>query len=89
MMIHKITSSVDYNWWLKHLNTQLKKNKNANFKSPKLISWILWDKTMAGKLMYIPIGDKQNYNFCRLQLVVDTFEHSTKKTKNSIELHPQ
>ena len=28
------------------------------------------DKTMADKLMYIPNDDKQNYPFCRLQLVV-------------------
>ena len=27
--------------------------------------------------MYIPKGDTQNYHFCRLKLVVETFEHST------------
>ena len=31
------------------------------------------DKTMAYKLMYIPIDDTQNYQFCRLKLVVETF----------------
>ena len=34
------------------------------------------DKSMAGKLMYI--NDAQNYPFCRLQLVVEAFEHATK-----------
>ena len=29
---------------------------------------------MADKLFYIP-NDKQNYPFCRLQLLVETFEH--------------
>ena len=27
---------------------------------------------MVDKFMYIPNGDKQNYPFCRLQLVVET-----------------
>ena len=38
MMIHKITSAVDYNQWLKRLNNQLNKPTNQNFKkkSPKL-----------------------------------------------------
>ena len=36
MMIHKITPSVDFNLWLKHLNTQL--NKPNSQKSPKLLS---------------------------------------------------
>ena len=35
---------------------------------------------MADKLMYIPIYNTQNYTVCRLQLVVETFEHSTKPT---------
>ena len=35
------------------------------------------DKTMADKLMYITNGDTQNYPFCRLKLVVETFEYST------------
>ena len=30
---------------------------------------------MADKLMYIPNDNKQNYPFCRLQLVVETFGH--------------
>ena len=33
------------------------------------------DKTMADKLM--PKDETQNYPFCRLKLVVETFEHST------------
>ena len=35
------------------------------------------DKTMADKFMYIPNYDTQNYLFCRLQIEVETFEHST------------
>ena len=34
------------------------------------------DKTMASKLMFIPNDELQNYIFFRLQLVVETFEHS-------------
>ena len=34
-------------------------------------------KTMTNKLMYISNDDSQNYPFCRLQLVVKTFGHST------------
>ena len=30
MMIHKIIPTVDYNCWLKHLNTQLNKPTNKN-----------------------------------------------------------
>ena len=33
--------------------------------------------TMADKLMYIPNDDTQNKPFCRLKIVVETFEHST------------
>ena len=36
--------------------------------------------TMAVKFMYIPNYDTQNYYFCRLQLVVEVFRHSTKCT---------
>ena len=35
------------------------------------------DKTMADNLKYIPNDDTQNYPFCRLQLVVESFGHST------------
>ena len=38
---------------------------------------IITDKTMADKLMYIPSDDTQNYPFCRLQLVVETFGNLT------------
>ena len=31
---------------------------------------------MSDKLMYIPNNDTQNYPFCRLKFVVETFEHS-------------
>ena len=31
---------------------------------------------MADKLMYILNVDTQNYSFCRLQFVVETFAHS-------------
>ena len=30
MMIHKIAPSVDYNWWLKRLDTQLNEPPNQN-----------------------------------------------------------
>ena len=35
------------------------------------------DKAMADKLMYtyIPNNDAQNYPFCGLKLVVETFKH--------------
>ena len=36
------------------------------------------DKTMADKLTYIPNENTLNYSFCRLQLVVEPFGHSTK-----------
>ena len=36
---------------------------------------------MADKMMYIPNGDKQNSLFCRLQLMVESFEHSNQKIK--------
>ena len=29
-----------------------------------IFAWILRDKTMDDKLMFIPIDDKQNYPFC-------------------------
>ena len=39
MMIHKITPTVDYNWWFKHLDTQLNKTTNRNsIKVPKVIN---------------------------------------------------
>ena len=41
------------------------------------------DKIMADKLMYIPKDDTQNYIFCRLQLVVETFGYSTSWTNQS------
>ena len=34
---------------------------------------------MADKLMHIPNNAKQNNHFCILQIVVETFEHATKK----------
>ena len=34
-------------------------------------------KTMADKLIFIPNDDTQNYPFCRLKLVFETFEYST------------
>ena len=38
---------------------------------------------MADKLIYIPNDDIQNYPFCRLQLVAETFENSRKWTNKS------
>ena len=42
---------------------------------------------MDEKLMYISDDDTQNYPFCRLQLVFETFGHSVKWTiKNSTKV---
>ena len=38
---------------------------------------------MANKLIYIPNNVKQNRPFCRLKLVCEKFEHSTKLTNQS------
>ena len=38
---------------------------------------------MADKLMYNPYDDTENYPFCRLQLVVETFGHSSWWTNQS------
>ena len=40
-------------------------------------SGILRDKTMAKKLIHIPNDNAQNFHFCRLWLLVETFGHST------------
>ena len=38
MLIHKIIPSIDYNWWLKRLDTQLNKTTNKNpLKVPEVI----------------------------------------------------
>ena len=38
MMIHKITPFVDYNYWLKHFNTQLNESTNQySLKVPKVV----------------------------------------------------
>ena len=38
MIIHKIILSVDYNWWLKRLDTQLNEQTNQNsIKVPKVV----------------------------------------------------
>ncbi len=38
---------------------------------------IYGDKTVSGKLKYIPNEDRHNYLFCRVHLVVETLGHST------------
>ena len=38
---------------------------------------------MVNKLMLIPNDDTQNYPFCRIQFVVEMFEHSTQWTNQS------
>ena len=40
------------------------------------------DKTKADKLMFILNDDTQNYLFSRLQLLVETFGHSTNEPTN-------
>ena len=37
---------------------------------------------MADKFMYIPDEDTQNYAFCRLQIGLKTFGHSTNEPTN-------
>ena len=46
---------------------------------------------MADKLIYIPYDDTQNYTFCRLKLVIETFEHELKErtNQNSLKLLSQ
>ena len=45
---------------------------------------------MADKFIYIPNDDTQNYPFCRLNLVVKTFGHSTKwTTQLKFNISPQ
>ena len=38
---------------------------------------------MADKLVYNPKDDTQNYSSCRLQLVIERFEHSTQLINQS------
>ena len=38
---------------------------------------------MANKLMYIPNDDTQNCPFCKLKLLVETFEHPTFNTNQT------
>ena len=42
----------------------------------RIFTGILRDKTMADKLMYNSNKVTQNYPFCRLKLVVETFQKS-------------
>ena len=39
---------------------------------------------MGDKLMYIPNEETQNYQFCRLKLVIKMFGHSTKWTNKKL-----
>ena len=47
-----------------------------------ILTAILRDKTMAYKLMYIPDDDTQNYPFCRLKFVIETFNTYLNRTIN-------
>ena len=53
-----------------------------------VITGILMDKTMADKLIYTPNvnSNTQNYLFCRLKLVVETFDTQLKKSTNQNSL---
>ena len=55
------------------------KFKYRSCKSMPIITGIsnLWDKTMVDKLLYTSAMMKHYYPFCRLKLVVETFENST------------
>ena len=63
--------------WLNQKYKIVKNQSSQNWEVPKN-SEILRVKTMVDNLMYIPNDYTQNSLFCRLQLVVETFEHSTK-----------
>ena len=53
-------------------------------------SGILRDKkTVADILMYIPNDDTQQHPFCRLQLVVETFGHSSLINQSKFNKSPQ
>ena len=63
MMIHKIIPSVDYNYWLKRLNTQLSEPTNQNsIKSPQSFLRSLqrirkhYHKTLGTKVINIPMS---------------------------------
>ena len=58
-------------------NKEFSLKMHQNFDNIEYFSWIIRDKTMADKLMYIPMDDTQNYPFFKLILVVETFQHST------------
>ena len=45
------------------------------------------DKTMADKLMYIPIDDTQNYSLCTLELVIETFNTKLNELANQKSSH--
>ena len=40
-----------------------------------ILPWILRDKIMNDKLMYISNDDKQNESFCKLILLAEKIEH--------------
>ena len=44
------------------------------------------DKTMADKFIYIPNDDTQNYPFCTLKLVFETFDLIKQANQNSIKV---
>ena len=56
---------------------KFRKSSNRAFNLKVNKTGITRDKTMADKLMYIPNDDIKNYNICRIELVVETFELST------------
>ena len=47
------------------------------------------DKTMGDKLIYIHNDCIINYQFCRLQLVFETFEHSTESNQSKFMKIPK
>ncbi len=52
-----------------------------NYKYTKLLKLVkrrdLRDNTMADLFIYIHNDDTQNFSFCRIRLVVETFRQST------------
>ena len=84
----RVSSAPERIWFV---NYNFRQQRNSHFLKPtqlynQVLTFSLYtlyisgrqmNETMASKLIYIPNDDAQNYPFCRLQLVVETFEHST------------
>ena len=60
MIIHKINPPVDYNQWLKHLDTQLKEPTNKySIKVPKEVEW--GGREMVSEFHFLSKNRKKDY----------------------------